>query len=191
MVNLLYFRPMSRYHPVLIVLHWLSALLIFATFLLGMFALVRMPNTEEKVVPLAVHMLLGVGILAITIVRFIVRRATLKPLRKVKNPLAKKKPLIVTMAEPVQYLLYLFTFLMSVSGAGLTLQAGVLTGSGLVLPEDFYAFPLRNVHGLISTILFVLVGLHLLTWVYFQFLRGENALAWIWFKPKKETPKAE
>jgi len=178
---------MSRYHPILIVLHWLSAVLILVTFLLGVFTLAHQPNTPQKVVPLGVHMGLGVVILFVTVMRFIVRRATLKPLRQVKNPLAKPKPIIVTMAEPVQYLLYLFSFLMSLSGAGLALQAGVLTSSGITLPEDFYAFPLRSLHGTISTALFVLVALHLLTWVYFQFIRGENALAWIWFNRKKKA----
>lgn len=176
---------MSRYHPLLVTLHWVSALLIFATFLLGIFALAEQPNTEKKIVPLVVHMALGTGILLVTFIRFVVRRVTLKPLRKVRNPLSKPKPLIVTMAGPVQVLLYLFTFLMSLTGVGLTLQAGVLTGSGIRLPADFYAFPLRMVHGTLSTGLFVLIVLHLLTWIYFQFIKGENALAWMWFNSKK------
>lgn len=176
---------MSRYHPLLVGLHWLSALLVFASFLLGMFALAHQPNTPEKIVPLAVHITLGTGILLLTVLRLFVRLVTLKPLRKVKNPLAKKKPLIVTMAGPVQALLYLFTFLMSLTGIGLTLQAGILTPSGLVLPDDFYAFSLRAVHGTISTALFVLIMLHLLTWIYFQFIKGENALRWMWFNRKK------
>jgi len=178
---------MSRYPPLLVILHWLSAVLIFVTFLLGVFALAEQPNTQEKIIPLAVHMALGTGILLLTVIRFIVRRVMLKPLRKVRNPLAKPKPLIVTIAGPVQWLLYLFTLLMSLTGIGLTLQAGVLSDSGLVLPTDFYAFPLRTVHGTLSTALFVLIVLHLLTWVYFQFIRGENALAWIWFNKKKPT----
>jgi len=178
---------MNRYHPLLVILHWLSSLLVFATFLLGIFSLAEKPNTHEKIIPLGVHMALGLIILFATGLRLVARRVTLKPLRKVKNPLAKKKPLIVTMAEPVQYLLYLFTFLMSLSGIGLTLQAGVLTTSGLVLPANFYDFPLRTVHGTLSTALFVLIALHLLTWVYFQFIRGENALAWMWFKKRKPT----
>jgi cytochrome b561 len=173
-----------RYHPALILLHWISALLIFTVFLLGMFILVPMPNNPAKLVPLWVHMTLGLGILAITVARYIIRLRTLKPLRKVKNPLAKKKPLIVTMAEPVQLLLYLFTFLMSLSGAGLALQAG-LWADASAIPADFYAFPLRTIHGTLSTALFVLVVLHLLTWVYYQFLRGENALSWIWFRKRK------
>jgi len=176
---------MSRYHPLLVILHWLSALLIITTFLLGVLALAEQPNTQEKIIPLAVHSALGVGILLVTVIRLFVRWVTLKPLRKVRNPLSKPKPLIVTMAGPVQSLLYLFTFLMSLTGIGLTLQSGALTPSGLVLPADFYDFPLRTAHGTLSTALFMLVVLHLLTWVYFQFLRGENALAWMWFKKRK------
>jgi cytochrome b561 len=176
---------MSRYHPILVVFHWLSAILILITFLLGMFVLVPLPNTAAKIVPLGVHMGLGLGTLVLTVARLIVRRATLKPLREVKTPQAKKKPLVVVMAQPVQSLLYLFTLLMSASGAGLTLQAGLLTGTGIILPPDFYAFPLRSVHGALSTVLFVMVVLHLLTWIYYQFLRRENALAWMWFNKRK------
>ena len=179
---------MSRYHPALIVLHWISALLIVAAFLLGVFVLVPMPNDGGKVIPVSVHMALGLGILVLTAARYIIRVRTLKPLRKVKNPLARKKPIIVTMAEPVQQLLYLFSFLMSLTGVGLALQAGIwgdMFSGAMVLPKDFYAFPLRTIHGTISTILFVLIVLHLLTWVYYQFLRGENALAWMWFNKKK------
>ncbi len=173
-----------RYHASLILLHWLSALFIFATFLIGVFVLVPMPDNPVKLLPLWAHMLLGLGILIITVARYTIRVRTLKPLRKVKNPLAKKKPLIVTMAEPVQLLLYLFTILMSLSGTGLALQAGLFADTQAI-PADFYAFPLRTVHGTISTILFVLIVLHLLTWVYYQFLRGENALAWMWFRRRK------
>jgi cytochrome b561 len=176
---------MSRYHPLLVILHWVSAVLILATFFLGVFALAEQPNTQEKIVPLVVHMALGTGILLVTLIRVVVRWVTLKPLRKVRNPLSKPKPFIVSMAAPVQVLLYLFTFLMSLTGVGLTLQAGVLTGSGIRLPADFYAFPLRTVHGTLSTGLFVLIVLHLLTWIYFQFIKGENALAWMWFNKKK------
>lgn len=177
---------MSRYPPLLIALHWISALLIFAAFLLGIFGLAEQPNTPAKLLPLGAHIALGTLTLVLTVLRFLVRWFTVKPLRRPRNPSARPRPLIVTMAEPVQYLLYLFTFLMSLTGIGLTVQAGVLTPAGLILPEDFYAFPLRVVHGTLSTALFVLISLHLLTWAYFQFLRGENALAWMWFRGKKK-----
>lgn len=177
---------MSRYPPLLIALHWISAVLIFAAFLLGIFGLAEQPNTPQKVLPLGVHMALGTLTLVLTIIRFLVRWLTVRPLRQRSNPLARRRPLIVTMAEPVQSLLYLFTLLMSLTGIGLTVQAGVLTPAGLILPEDFYAFPLRVVHGTLSTALFVLINLHLLTWAYFQFIRGENALAWMWFRGKKK-----
>lgn len=176
---------MNRYPPLLIILHWVSALLIFTTFLLGVFALAERPNTQEKIVPLAVHMALGAVLLVLTVIRLAIRLATRKPSRRRASPArAPSRPLIVTMAAPVQWLLYVFTLLMSLTGIGLTLQAGLLTPAGLILPADFYAFPLRVVHGTLSTVLFVLVVLHLLTWVYFQFIRGENALAWMWFQQK-------
>jgi len=180
----------GNYPPALIVLHWLTALLLLTTFSIGIFVLVPLPNTASEILPLGVHMLLGAALLGITVARYLIRRQTLKPTRRVTAVRQKPKPFLVRSARPVQQLLYLFTFLMALSGIGLALQAGLwvdyFSRSVFSLPEDFYIFPLRRVHGAISFSLVVLVFLHLMTWIYRQFVRGENALAWIWFPPKKE-----
>jgi cytochrome b561 len=184
----------GSYPPALIVLHWLTALLLVTTFSIGIFVLVPLPNTAAEILPLGVHMLLGAALLGITVARYLIRRLTIKPSRRVTAARLKPKPFLVQSARPVQQLLYLFTFLMALSGIGLALQAGLLADyfsrTAFSLPADFYIFPLRRVHGVISFILVVLVFLHLMTWVYHQFVRGENALAWIWFTKKRE-PKHE
>jgi cytochrome b561 len=186
-------KPGSGYHPVLILLHWLTALLLAVTFGLGAWVLVRMPNTPAKVVPLEVHMALGLALLVVTAVRFVVRLRTVPRPRLHRLPGPDRRPLLSRLARPVQYLLYLFTFLMTVCGLGLALQAGLpgVVFAAAPLPEDFFAFPLRDVHALLSVILLGLVVLHLLVWVQHQFLRGENALAWMWFPPRRVQSEAE
>jgi cytochrome b561 len=176
-------KPGSGYHPVLILLHWLTVLLLAVTFGLGAWVLVRMPNTPAKVVPLEVHMALGLTLLVVTVVRFLVRLRTVPRPRQRRPPGRDARPLLSRLARPVQSLLYVFTFLMAACGMGLALQAGLpgVAFAGMPLPEDFFVFPLRDVHALLSVILLGLVVLHLLVWVHHQFLRGENALAWIWF----------
>jgi cytochrome b561 len=172
---------MSPYPPALILLHWLSAILLGATFLLG----IASGSASEKTIPALIHGGLGLILFTLTLLRLAIRLRLRKPTRRAKkNPLAKPKPLLAQIAVPVQWLLYLITLLMSLSGMALTLQAGVFSAAGLVIPADFYVFPLRAWHTAASTLLFVLFVLHLLTWVYYQFLRGENALQWIWFHKK-------
>ena len=178
-------RHRGGYHPALVVLHWLTALLLAVTFGLGAWGLVRMPNLPPKVLPLGVHMGLGVTLLVVTVVRFLVRLRTVPRQRLRRSSGQDQRPLLSRLARPVQTLLYLLTFLMALCGVGLALQAGLpgVLFSASPLPADLFAFPLRDLHALLSILLLGLIVLHLLVWVHYQFLRGENALAWMWFAP--------
>src|SRR4051794_39658294 len=72
-------RPVSRYHPALVILHWLIALLLTAALVLGV-TLALTPNAAHgKLDLLQWHMAGGMLILALMLVRFIVRWATAKP----------------------------------------------------------------------------------------------------------------
>lgn len=174
-----------RYPPSIIILHWLLAALIFVTFGLATLALLPAANTPAKLIPLWAHMALGLTIFLLTAARLIIRARSAKKQRPArKMPLARPRPFLAQIARPVQILLYAASLLMSLSGMGLAWQAGYADNLKS-MPADFYAFPLRAIHGTLSTLLVILVLLHLLTWVYYQFLRGENALAWMWFRPKK------
>ena len=42
----------ARYHPALVTLHWVVALLIFLMLAVGKLVLLMMPNTAAKVMPL-------------------------------------------------------------------------------------------------------------------------------------------
>lgn len=179
-----------RYPPSIIILHWLLAALIFITFALATLALVPAANTPNKLIPLWAHMALGLAIFLLTAIRLIIRVRSAKNRRPArKTPPARSRPLLAQIARPVQFLLYAASLLMALTGIGLAWQAGYAQNLA-TMPTDFYAFPLRAVHGTLSTLLVILLLLHLLTWVYYQFLRGENALAWIWFRPQKNRVKS-
>lgn len=59
----------KRYHPALVVLHWLSALLIILALFIGLGVLGNLPNTPEKAPLLATHMTMGLTILTLTVIR--------------------------------------------------------------------------------------------------------------------------
>jgi len=184
---------MNRYRPLYVALHWASAVLVLLAFLIGLVSLANQPNDESKLVPLAAHIVIGVLILVLTVARFIVRGLIGRPVYRIERPVAagrRKIPLLDVLSVYVQPLLYLFTFLMALVGIWLALPTnlwGILfLGNDKPLPADFYAYPARIWHGTLSLVLMLLIGQHLLAFVYHQFLRGENFIGRMWFHKQKQ-----
>ena len=74
----------KRYHPALVTLHWLIALLIFTDLYIGYFYIRPILMLGHGGVPgtdliLKIHMAAGVAILVLLIIRFIIRLTTRKP----------------------------------------------------------------------------------------------------------------
>src|SRR5262245_62019929 len=73
-------KQISRYHPLLVALHWVLAVLIIAELTVGFFGLAATPSSEPgKIGILRLHMMGGVLILALMVLRFIVRMRTSRP----------------------------------------------------------------------------------------------------------------
>jgi cytochrome b561 len=69
-----------RYHPLLVLLHWAVALLTMAALVFGAIKLVPIPNSDPyKINGLRVHMIVGMLILALVLVRLLVREVTTHP----------------------------------------------------------------------------------------------------------------
>src|SRR5262249_48788975 len=70
----------SRYHPVLVALHWLLALFIIAALALGALVMAKLPNSDPmRLEALRTHMAGGVLTLALRLVRLFVRTRTAHP----------------------------------------------------------------------------------------------------------------
>src|SRR6267154_4878085 len=70
----------SRYHPVLVVLHWALAILIPLALALGVLVLAKIPNSDPmKVEALRGHMIGGLLIFALMSVRLMARGGTAHP----------------------------------------------------------------------------------------------------------------
>lgn len=184
-----------RYRPLWVILHWLMAVLVLTTFGIGLWSLANHPNTDAKLVPLGVHMAIGITILVIVVLRYMLRLLVFQPARRAQPAafsVAKKKPILLDRLTPyVHLLLYFLTALMALLGIAIALPADLFSivwgGSGAPLPKDFYVYPARAWHGALSLVLMVLVGQHVLVAIYHQFLRGENYLGRMWFV-KNDSP---
>ncbi|MDX9990680.1 MAG: cytochrome b/b6 domain-containing protein [Anaerolineales bacterium] len=183
-----------RYRPLYVSLHWLSALLVLSAFLIGLSSLANKPNDAAKLIPLGVHVGLGLSILFLTVARLIVRARMGRPVYRIERPQGmggRKVPLLDVLSVYVQPLLYLFTFLMALVGIWLAIPSDLFAilfpGSEKSLPPDFYAYPARAWHGTLSLVLMLLIGQHILAFLYHQFLRGENFIGRMWFVKKSRN----
>lgn len=116
----------KRYHPVLVTLHWLVALLVFTDLYIGYFYIRPILMQGRGGVPgtdltLKIHMAAGLLILAFIVIRFIVRLSTRKP-----TPANAGFRIFNWIARPVHYALYFFVFVMTIVGLLLSLQTNRL-----------------------------------------------------------------
>lgn len=172
---------MTRYHPVLVFLHWLLAILLIAALSVGTFVLDPIPESDPaKLDALRPHMIVGLVILALMIVRLVVR------LRSTHPPEADiGVPLLNTLARLAHWALYIAVFGLIGSGIAMSIQAGlppiVFGGSGDPLPASFNDLAPRAAHGIFATLLALLIAGHVAAALYHQFVRKDGLLARMWF----------
>jgi cytochrome b561 len=170
----------KRYHPLQVTFHWLVVALVFAAFVIGK-SMSGQSNDDAKLLPLAVHMGIGIVTLLVIVVRFVTRMKLPKP-----EHVTAGNAVFDWIGRFVHYALYLLVFLMAVSGVSLSIQAGltsvVFGGSGAPLPTDFYDFTARLLHGFIAPALALTVLLHVGAALYHQLVLRDNLLSRMWYR---------
>ncbi|MBG1231113.1 cytochrome b [Aestuariivirga litoralis] len=150
--------PVRRYHPVLVALHWLLAFLIIAQLAGGYFVVSRMPNTDPaKLDTLKIHMMLGMLVFLLMLIRFIVRLFTAHP-----GPTEDQTHGLGRLRTPVHLGLYLVVLLMVSSGwaTGYLISEAYAT-PGATLPADLPMLPSRVFHAWTALVLFLVIVLHI------------------------------
>ncbi len=170
-----------RYHPLLVTLHWLLAILIIAALFVGYFLLAPMPNSNPgKIRILAAHMSVGILILALMIIRFVVRMLTSRPLAATTG-----YPMLDRLAPVTHYGFYVLILLMVGSGYATAILAGlnriVFQKSGEPLPPSFDVYPSFAAHGAIAALLAAFITLHVLAALYHQFVRKDRLFRRMFF----------
>jgi cytochrome b561 len=170
----------SRYHPVLVVLHWFLALLIIAALTLGALVMVKIPNTDPmKIEALRSHMSGGILILVLMLVRLFVRTRTAHPQAATTGNGSLDR--LAWLSHRLFYIAVL-----GIAGSGLfmafqtDLPSIVFAGHG-VLPKDFWAYPVRTVHYAFSRLLMALIALHAAGALYHTFVVKDGLLRRMFF----------
>src|SRR2546427_2198676 len=159
-------KQVSRYHPLLVTLHWVLAVLIVAALTIGFFGLAATPNSDpQKIGILRVHMAGGMLILALMVIRFIVRIWTSRPADATTG-----YPHLDRIAPISHYGFYVLVLLMVGTGYATAISAGlnkiVFQRSGDPLPPSFAAYPTFVAHSFLAAVLLGFIALHVLAAFY-------------------------
>jgi cytochrome b561 len=168
----------KRYHPLLVSLHWLVAILVALNLYVGRFVFSIRDYPDRAA---AIHMVAGIAILVLVIIRFVVRVGSQRPADATSG-----SKLLETLAKAVHYGLYILLLVITVVGATFSLQSGRLArtffgGGPASGPPPDLVFLLRGVHGLTANLLLVLVVLHVLAAIYHQFIVKDNLIPRMWY----------
>ena len=173
----------TRYHPFLVVLHWLVGLMIAANLGFGYFVIGKISNTDPgKLSPLAVHMGIGTAIIVLMFIRLITRYFTSHP-----GPTADQQQGIGRLRTPMHLLLYLVIFVTAIAGWLTGFQiAHLYEVPGNTLPADFASMTTRVIHVWMALVLFLLIVLHIAAAIK-EWLIGEgDILLRVWFGKRKD-----
>lgn len=180
-----------RYHVLLVALHWLLAAALVALLATAFFMLGTMSNADPgKIGILRLHMIAGVVILNLMIIRLVVRLTTPKPAAATTG--SRLMDRIVPLAH---YGFYLLVVLLVMSGFATALVAGLgrimFLGSGDPLPSTFAVFPTFVAHLYLGEVLVGLIALHVVAVLYHQLVRGDGLLRRMSFGRKALGAQAE
>ncbi len=169
-------RQVTRYHPLLVTLHWLIALMIIGMLIGGFFVVGRIPNTDPQKVDLLMgHMIGGVLILTLILIRLGVRLYSDKP-----APAETGSPMLNRLGRLNHYAFYVLAILIPISGIATAKISGLSTTvfnhTGAPLPEHFAIYPTFQVHAILNLLLAALVILHIVAALWHQFIRGDGLL---------------
>ncbi|MEO0343955.1 MAG: cytochrome b/b6 domain-containing protein [Pseudomonadota bacterium] len=172
---------MTKYHPALVALHWIMAIMILMGLFFGKVVLSAMDNADpEKAQGLAGHMIIGILVGVLLIVRLIFRFATEKP------PHAKTGyNFLDQVGAATHWILYILVGLMVASGLGTALTGGLFAisfgGSGDPIPAGLNNLVPRIMHGLAANLLILILALHIAAALYHQFFLKDGLFRRMWF----------
>jgi cytochrome b561 len=181
-------KQVSRYHPVLVALHWLLAPLVIAALALGALVMAKMSNSDpQKLEALRAHMSGGTLILILMLTRLFVRRRTARPAAA-----ATEHEWLDRLARLSHRLFYVAVIGMAGSGMVMALQTRLPWVTFLdqgTLPADFWAFPIRYVHYGFSRLLMALIALHVTGALYHTLVLRDGLLKRMLFGRRDTAPR--
>lgn len=172
----------KKYNNSAVLLHWVSGVLILFVLATGTFVLSEIPNTMEKINSFRVHMILGIVITVLTVIRItvIVKSKKLEPLK-----VSDFRQKLITFNHIAIYVVLL---LVGLSGILLARGSGlgeiVFFGSDAQLYESFKDYGVGIAHGFLTKVLLFLIVMHIVGVFSYKIKTNESILKRMWFSSK-------
>ena len=175
---------MERYHPLLVTLHWVMALMVLISLAAGGLILENMANDNpDKILALTGHMSAGMVIGALLILRLVTRLRTRMPPRATTG-----NAFLDRIAYWTHRGFYVLIAGMVLTGLATALGAGlfpiVFGGAAEALPAELSTLPQHAAHGWIAAALATLVALHVAAALYHHLVLKDGLLRRMWFRPR-------
>lgn len=157
-------------------LHWIISIAIILLLIVG-FTMASMLPSDNKWQLYGIHEATGIIVLSLIIIRFSWRLTNIQPLLPQDLPNWQKLASRIT-----HYLLYIFMFLMPISGILMARLGGheinvfnlfhiSALEKNIILAKFF-----NNIHGISAIGFATLIGLHIMAGLYHHFIRKDNVL---------------
>ena len=172
---------MHRYHPLLVALHWLMALMVLMSLVMGGLILANLPpDSPLKLQGLGGHMAFGIAIGILLLLRLALRVKTELP------PKARTgSHFLDRLGTWTHWAFYVLIAGMVLTGIASAIGAGlfpiVYGGAAEALPPELSTLPQRAAHGLIAIALAALIALHFAAALYHHFVLKDGLLRRMWF----------
>jgi cytochrome b561 len=178
-------KPVSRYHWLVVLLHWLLAFYVIATLAGGFLIMAPMSGADpEKKRVLLFHMSFGMAIAGVMLLRLVVRLLTARPAEATTGHAALDR-----LVPYAHYAFYVLIVLQAATGLTTAILAGlnrsVFQGTAEPLPADFSVYPSFTAHAAIALVLSALILIHVAAVLYHQFVRRDRLLRRMWFGRRK------
>lgn len=174
-----------RYHAALVVLHWLLGFMILLGLIMGTFSLEPLSNSQpEKLDSLRGHMINGLAIGVLMIVRLIVRSLTHRP-----APPSTGFSWTKRVGRRVHLTLYVLVFLMVGSGLALAIETelpSILFGDpARPLPDSFDGFWIRAVHAIVAKLLMAFILVHVVAALWHHYILRDGLMRRMGLGPRQ------
>lgn len=160
----------TAYGRLAVGIHWVSMVLIFALAGVGAY-MTRFASGEQAASMYRNHIVVGNIVLLLTIVRvaWAFYDTTPEPL----EGMGKRQRMLFTGNH---YLLYAALILLAISGSGMLILSGIQMPAGLstLTPDMIENVPPRTVHNVVSKIMLLLLAMHIVGVLRYQFTKGDT-----------------
>ena len=143
-------------------------------------------DTLERQEALGGHMIFGLILGSLLIIRFITRLTSTHPEKATTGNKFLDKVGVWT-----HWGFYVLIGCMVITGLYTALLSGVfplIYGGEVAIPDNLSTYPTRMMHSIFSFLLAVLIILHILAAFYHQFILKDNLIGRMWFGKRAKTP---